>query len=215
MATVAALTALAQGMRLRLFRALVDPGVLAATLGGSASTLSFHLKELTHVELVSQERDGRHLICTHNSARSIMAEGMVNSTGRCGFVACLAGSQPRGEMHPLALATLAKLRLPTDGHRSKCWSGFARADAPQMDFVFTVGDNAAGEACPVWPDPPMTAHRGVPDPSAAVGDEEPRAKAFWNVVTTLKRRFDLMLALPLASLDRLGLQREIREIGAR
>lgn len=154
-------------------------------------------------------------ICTHNSARSIMAEGLLNSAGRGGFVAYSAGSQPRGEVHPLALATLVKLRLPTDGYRSKSWGEFASADAPQMDFVFTVCDNAAGEVCPVWPGQPMTAHWGVPDPSAAVGDDEQRAKAFWNVATMLKRRIDLMLALPLASLDRLAIQREIRDIGTR
>jgi arsenate reductase len=154
-------------------------------------------------------------ICTHNSARSIMAEGLLNSAGRGGFVAYSAGSQPRGEVHPLALATLAKLRLPTEGYRSKSWGEFAKADAPQMDFVFTVCDNAAGEVCPVWPGQPMTAHWGVPDPSAAGGDDEQRAKAFWNVATMLKRRIDLMLALPLASLDRLALQREVREIGTR
>lgn len=154
-------------------------------------------------------------ICTHNSARSIMAEGLLNSAGRGSFVAYSAGSQPRGVVHPLALATLARLRLPTEGYRSKSWSEFAAADAPQMDFVFTVCDNAAGEVCPVWPGQPMTAHWGVPDPSAAVGDDEQRAKAFWDVATMLKRRIDLMLALPLASLDRLALQREVREIGTR
>jgi arsenate reductase (thioredoxin) len=154
-------------------------------------------------------------ICTHNSARSIMAEGLLNSAGRGGFVAYSAGSQPRGEVHPLALATLSKLRLPSDGYRSKSWGEFATADAPQMDFVFTVCDNAAGEVCPVWQGQPMTAHWGVPDPSAVQGDDEQRAKAFWNAATMLKRRIDLMLALPLASLDRLALQREVREIGTR
>ena len=154
-------------------------------------------------------------ICTHNSARSIIAEGLLNSAGRGGFVAYSAGSQPRGEVQPLALATLARLHLPTDGYRSKSWSEFATADAPQMDFVFTVCDNAAGEVCPVWPGQPMTAHWGVPDPSAAPGDDAQRAQAFWNVATVLKRRIDLMLALPLASLDRLAIQREVREIGTR
>ncbi len=154
-------------------------------------------------------------ICTHNSARSIIAEGLLNSAGRGGFVAYSAGSQPRGEVQPLALTTLARLHLPTDGYRSKSWSEFATADAPQMDFVFTVCDNAAGEVCPVWPGQPMTAHWGVPDPSAAPGDDAQRAQAFWNVATVLKRRIDLMLALPLASLDRLAIQREVREIGSR
>jgi arsenate reductase len=154
-------------------------------------------------------------ICTHNSARSIMAEGLLNSAGHGGFVAHSAGSQPRGSVHPLALATLARMRLPTEGYRSKSWAEFARPGAPQMDFVFTVCDNAAGEVCPVWPGQPMTAHWGVPDPSAAPGGDEQRALAFWDVATQLKRRIDLMLALPLASLDRLSLQHEVREIGKR
>jgi arsenate reductase (thioredoxin) len=154
-------------------------------------------------------------ICTHNSARSILAEGLLNSAGRGSFVAHSAGSQPRGTVHPMALATLARMRLPTEGYRSKSWGEFAAPGAPQMDFVFTVCDNAAGEVCPVWPGQPMTAHWGVPDPSAEPGDDEQRAKAFWNVATMLKRRIDLMLALPLASLDRLALQHEVREIGRR
>ena len=138
-------------------------------------------------------------ICTHNSARSIMAEGLMNSAGRGNFVAYSAGSQPGGTVHPLALATLDRMHLPTDGYRSKNWSEFATADAPQMDFVFTVCDNAAGEVCPVWPGQPLTAHWGVPGPSA-VGNDAQRAKAFWDVAMMLKRRIDLMLALPLASL---------------
>jgi arsenate reductase len=154
-------------------------------------------------------------ICTQNSARSILAEGLLNSAGRGGFVAYSAGSRPRGEVHPLALATLARLRLPTDGYRSKSWSEFAAADAPQMDFVFTVCDNAAGEECPVWLGQPMTAHWGVPDPSAVQGSADERAQAFWNAATMLKRRIDLMLALPLASLDRLAIQHQVREIGTR
>lgn len=154
-------------------------------------------------------------ICTHNSARSILAEGLMNSAGRGGFVAYSAGSQPRGEVHPLALTTLAKLRLPTDGYRSKSWSDFARDDAPRMDFVITVCDKAAGEVCPVWPGQPVTAHWGVPDPSAVPGKDEERAKAFWNAATILKRRIDLMLALPLESLDRLAIQRGVRDIGTR
>lgn len=154
-------------------------------------------------------------ICTQNSARSIMAEGLLNSAGRGGFVAYSAGSRPRGEVHPLALATLARMRLPTEGYRSKGWEEFAAAGAPAMDFVFTVCDNAAGEVCPVWPGQPMTAHWGVPDPSATAGSEEQQAQAFWNVATMLKRRIDLMLALPLASVDRLALHHEVREIGRR
>jgi len=154
-------------------------------------------------------------ICSHNSARSIMAEGLLNSAGKGRFVAYSGGSQPSGLVHPMALATLTKMRLPTEGYRSKSWSEFARAEAPQMDFVFTVCDNAAGEVCPVWPGQPMTAHWGVPDPSAVQGDDAQRAKAFWDAATMLKRRIDLMLALPMASLDRLALQREVRDIGTR
>lgn len=154
-------------------------------------------------------------ICTHNSARSILAEGLMNSAGRGAFRAHSAGSQPSGQVHPLALATLVKLRLPTDGYRSKSWSEFAAPGAPQMDFVFTVCDNAAGEQCPIWPGQPVTAHWGVPDPSAARGSADEQARAFWDAATTLKRRIELMLALPLASLDRLALQHRVREIGSR
>jgi arsenate reductase len=154
-------------------------------------------------------------ICTHNSARSIMAEGLLNSLGQGQFKAYSAGSQPGGAIHPQALATLQRLRLPVDGYRSKDWAEFAQPDAPQMDFVFTVCDKAAGEVCPVWPGQPMTAHWGVPDPSAVLGSDEDKAKAFWEVATILKRRLDLMLALPLASLDRLAIQHQIRDIGTR
>ena len=154
-------------------------------------------------------------ICTGNSARSILAEGLLNVAGRGGFQAFSAGSQPRGEVHPLALATLRRLHLPSDGYRSKSWSEFGTPDAPVMDFVFTVCDNAAGEVCPVWPGQPMTAHWVVPDPSNVAGDDEQRAQAFWDVAMTLKRRIELMLALPLASLDRLALQREVQAIGQR
>lgn len=154
-------------------------------------------------------------ICTHNSARSILAEALLNSAAQGRFVAHSAGSQPRGEVQPLALETLHRMNLPTDGCRSKGWSEFAAADAPQMDFVITVCDNAAGEVCPVWPGQPMTAHWGMPDPSAVTGSDEQRAKAFWNAATMLKRRIDLMLALPMAALDRLAIQREVCDIGTR
>ncbi len=154
-------------------------------------------------------------ICTHNSARSIMAEGLLNGAGRRDFIGYSAGSQPSGEVNPLALSTMARMHLRTEGYRSKDWSEFASAEAPVMDFVFTVCDKAAGEVCPVWPGQPMTAHWGVPDPAAVAGSDAERAQAFWDVATTLKRRIDLMLALPLAALDRLSLQREVREIGMR
>ena len=154
-------------------------------------------------------------ICTHNSARSIMAEGMLNSLGRGRFVAYSAGSQPAGQVNPFALKTLERLRIPTDGYRSKAWDEFARPGAPEMDFVFTVCDKAAGEVCPVWPGQPMTAHWGVPDPSTFQGRDEEKTKVFWDTAVILKRRLELMLALPLASLDRLAIQREIKDIGTR
>ncbi|MDZ7813801.1 MAG: arsenate reductase ArsC [Ideonella sp.] len=154
-------------------------------------------------------------ICTHNSARSILAEALLNNTAGAPFKAYSAGSQPRGEVHPLALQTLEHMRVQAGPARSKSWEEFAAPTAPTMDFVFTVCDNAAGEVCPVWPGQPMTAHWGVPDPSAAQGGDELRAKAFWECAVTLKRRIDLMLALPLASLDKLAIQREITDIGKR
>jgi arsenate reductase len=154
-------------------------------------------------------------ICTHNSARSIMAEGLLNSMGRGQFRAWSAGSRPAGEVNAFALKTLTRLHIPNDGYRSKDWAEFARPEAPPMDFVFTVCDNAAGEVCPVWPGQPMTAHWGVPDPSAFAGTDEEKAKVFWDTAVVLKRRIELMLALPLASLDRLAIQREVTDIGTR
>ncbi len=154
-------------------------------------------------------------VCTHNSARSILAEGLLNSMGRGNFQAFSAGSQPAGKVNPLALRTLERLRIPTDGFRSKDWAEFARPEAPQLDFVFTVCDKAAGEVCPVWPGQPMTAHWGVPDPAAFRGNDEEEAKVFWDTAVILKRRLELMLALPLASLDSMSIQREIRDIGTR
>lgn len=154
-------------------------------------------------------------ICTHNSARSILAEGLLNALGAGRFRAWSAGSHPRGAVQPQALKTLQALRLPVDGFRSKDWSEFAGPDAPRMDFVFTVCDRAAGETCPVWPGQPVTAHWGVSDPSALQGTEEQQARAYLDAATTLKRRIELMLALPLESLDRLALQREVAAIGRR
>lgn len=152
-------------------------------------------------------------ICTRNSARSIMAEGMLNHLGRGRFQAWSAGSHPAGEVHPLALATLADMNLPTAGYRSKDWNEFAQPGAPALDFVLTVCDKAAGEACPVWPGQPVSAHWGVADPAEIEGTDEARAKAFRDAASVLRRRIELMLALPLASLDALSLQRELREIG--
>lgn len=154
-------------------------------------------------------------VCTHNSARSIMAEGMLNSLGHGRFRAYSAGSHPGPSVHPFALKTLAALRIPTEGFRSKAWDEFARPGAPELDFVFTVCDQAAGEVCPVWPGQPMTAHWGVADPAAFEGSDEQKSKVFWDTAVILKRRIELMLALPLASLDALAIQREIRDIGSR
>lgn len=152
-------------------------------------------------------------ICTGNSARSILAEGLLNGLGQGRFRAWSAGSQPKGEVHPLALATLQRLGLPADGYRSKSWDEFATPDGPQFDFIFTVCDNAAGEACPVWPGKPMTAHWGVPDPAAATGTQEERLKAFQDAAMALKRRIELFLALPLDRLDDMSLQQQLRDIG--
>ena len=154
-------------------------------------------------------------VCTHNSARSIMAEGLLNSMGKDRFKAYSAGSQPSGTVNPFALTTLTTLHFSNDGYRSKDWTEFAHSDAPQLDFVFTVCDNAAGEVCPVWPGQPMTAHWGVPDPANFEGTDEHKAKVFWDTALVLKRRIELMLALPLHSLDSMAIQREIKDIGTR
>lgn len=152
-------------------------------------------------------------ICTGNSARSIMAEGLMNHLGAGRFKAFSAGSHPTGTVNPFALRTLATWRIPTDGFRSKSWDEFAKPGAARLDFAFTVCDNAAGEVCPLWPGQPMTAHWGVPDPAAVEGSDEKKAKAFMDVAITLKRRIELMLALPLRTLVGLSLQREIDRIG--
>lgn len=154
-------------------------------------------------------------ICTHNSARSILAEGLLNGLGRERFRAYSAGSHPSGQVQPLALQALEAMRVPPHGFRSKDWSEFAQPGSPALDFVFTVCDKAKGEVCPVWPGQPMSAHWGVPDPSQAAGTPEQRFAAYWDAALTLKRRIELMLALPLGSLDRLAIQREIDAIGRR
>ena len=154
-------------------------------------------------------------VCTGNSARSIIAETLLNSMGKGQFKAYSAGSQPRGLVHPLTQSTLKGLRLPVDGLRSKPWGEFAGPGAPELDFVFTVCDNAAGEVCPVWPGQPMTAHWGVPDPAAVQGSDDVKAKAFSDTAIILKRRIELMLSLPLDRLDNMAIQREIRDIGTR
>lgn len=152
-------------------------------------------------------------LCTHNSARSILAEVYLNQAGSGRFRAFSAGSHPSGRVNPHALAMLAENRLPTDGLRSKDWSEFARPGAPALDFVITVCDSARGEVCPLWPGQPITAHWGVEDPSAATGSDEDKRRAFRVAYMVLQRRIDLMLALPLERLDRLKLQERMEQIG--
>ena len=154
-------------------------------------------------------------VCTHKSARSIMAEGLMNSLAGSHFKAFSAGSQPGGTVNPVALQTLAAMHIPTDGFRSKNWDEFEQPGAPALDFVFTVCDNAAGEVCPVWPGQPMTAHWGVADPAAFCGTPEQARRVFRDTALVLKRRIELLLALPLASIDKLAIQREIKHIGTR
>ncbi len=154
-------------------------------------------------------------ICTGNSARSILAEGLMNHMAQDRFVAYSAGSRPKGQVHPLAIETLRALRVPDGLHRSKSWGEFARDGAPPMDFVITVCDQAAGEVCPVWPGQPITAHWGMPDPAAVEGSDEARRRAFMDTAVTLKRRLEFMLSLPIDKLERMAIQREVREIGVR
>jgi len=152
-------------------------------------------------------------LCTGNSARSIIAEGVLNHLGKGRFRAFSAGSFPKGQVHPLSLDLLQSLGIPTAGMRSKSWDEFAKADAPQMDFVFTVCDQAAGEVCPLWPGNPVTAHWGVPDPAAIEGPEDVRRKAFRDALNALQNRIKLFVSLPIEKLDRMALQRKAAEIG--
>jgi protein-tyrosine-phosphatase len=152
-------------------------------------------------------------LCTGNSARSILAECLIERWGKGRFKGFSAGSQPKGEVHPLALEVLRQGHFETEGLRSKDWVEFAAPGAPAMDFVFTVCDKAAAEPCPIWPGQPMTAHWGVPDPAAASGDEEARMAAFRRAFTELSNRISLFVSLPLASLDRLKLQEALDAIG--
>ena len=154
-------------------------------------------------------------ICTGNSARSIMAEGLMNALGKGRFTAYSAGSHPNGTVNPMALETLASFGVSTEGFRSKSWDEFATPESPTMHFVFTVCDNAAGEVCPVWHGQPVTAHWGVPDPAAFEGTTEQRRKRFFDVGLMLRRRIELLLALPVASLDRIALRKELKSIGSR
>ena len=152
-------------------------------------------------------------LCTGNSARSIMAEAILNAQGKPLFTAYSAGSHPSGVVRPEALKMIEFAHLPTDGLRSKSWEEFAKPGAPKMNFVFTVCDNAAQEMCPVWPGQPMTAHWGVPDPAVAKGTTEQIERAFRDAYLLLERRISLFLSLPLSSLDKLAIQKEINRIG--
>lgn len=151
-------------------------------------------------------------LCTGNSARSILAEAILNHKGKGRFRAYSAGSFPTGKVNPGAIELLQRLRMPIDGYRSKSWDEFAAAGAPQLDFIITVCDNAAGEVCPVWPGMPMTAHWGVPDPAHVEGSVE-RANAFREAFRVLERRIDLFMQLPLSTLDRLSISQKMRDIG--
>jgi arsenate reductase len=152
-------------------------------------------------------------LCTGNSARSIMAEAIMNHQGRPNFMAFSAGSHPAGLIRPEALAQLESAHLPTAGLRSKSWDEFGRPGGPRLDFVFTVCDNAANEVCPLWPGQPMTAHWGVPDPAAAQGKPEEIKRAYRDAFLTLERRIGLFRCLPLATIDKLAIKKEIDAIG--
>jgi arsenate reductase len=152
-------------------------------------------------------------LCTGNSARSIMAEVMLNHLGQGRFKAYSAGSHPKGTVHPLALATMQHMGLPVDGLRSKSWEEFARPDAPALDMIVTVCDDAAGEVCPLWPGTPITAHWGVADPAAFQGTEDAQRHKFHEVALILRQRIEHLLRLPLATLDRMTVQAKLKEIG--
>jgi arsenate reductase (thioredoxin) len=152
-------------------------------------------------------------LCTANSARSILAEAILNQIGEGRFHAFSAGSHPRGAVNPVALDVLRSLGHPVEDLRSKSWDEFAQPDAPKLDFVFTVCDNAAGEVCPIWPGQPMTAHWGIPDPAAVEGSDAEIHAAFFDAYRQLRNRISLFTALPIASIDRLSLRHRLEEIG--
>lgn len=152
-------------------------------------------------------------LCTGNSARSILAEAIINAQSRGRFRGLSAGSHPAGRVNPFALALLERQGMPTNGLRSKSWDEFAVPGAPHLDFVFTVCDNAAGEICPLWPGQPISAHWGVEDPAAIEGSDEDKQKAFFHAFNFLQRRISLFVNLPLATLDRVSLQKKLADIG--
>jgi arsenate reductase (thioredoxin) len=152
-------------------------------------------------------------LCTGNSARSILAESLLNHWGQGRFRAFSAGSFPKGQVHPLALELLKRMNLPSEGLRSKSWEEFVSPDAPPIDFILTVCDNAAGEVCPVWPGKPMTAHWGIADPAAVEGCDADKALAFRKALKELETRIKLLTELPIAALDNVGLREKLRAIG--
>ncbi|MEO8332502.1 MAG: arsenate reductase ArsC [Gallionella sp.] len=153
------------------------------------------------------------VLCTGNSARSILGEVLFNTLGKGRFIAHSAGSKPAGRVNPFALELLQQQGFDTSGLRSKSWDEFAAADAPNIDFIFTVCDNAAGETCPIWPGKPATAHWGIPDPAAVTGDETAKRAAFRKASEQLARRIQLFMSLPIESLDKLTLKQHLAEIG--
>jgi arsenate reductase len=152
-------------------------------------------------------------LCTHNSARSVLAEVLLNKMGQGRFRAYSAGSHPSGRINPFALELLERNRLPTEGLRSKSWDEFAVSGAPPLDFVFTVCDQAAGEVCPIWPGQPMSAHWGIEDPAAVQGTDDEKRKAFFRAYNQLQNRLSIFVSLPLEKLDRLALKHKLDEIG--
>ena len=153
------------------------------------------------------------ILCTGNSARSIMAEALFNTMGAGRIKAYSAGSHPTGKVNPFALEQVRALGYPTENLRSKSWDEFAQPGAPQMDFIVTVCDNAAGEVCPLWPGKPVTAHWGFPDPAAAVGTDEQKRAAFAHTLSQIRKRVQQFLSLPLETLDRRSIEEQIRDIG--
>ena len=153
------------------------------------------------------------VLCTGNSARSIMAEALINTMGNGRFKAYSAGSHPNGRVNPFAIEKVASVNYPTDTLRSKSWDEFAQADAPQMDFIMTVCDQAAGEACPAWPGQPITAHWGFADPTKVEGDREKQLRAFSHAQFQIANRIRLFMSLPIEKIDRMSLQTKLRELG--
>ncbi len=168
--------------------------------------------ELLH-EMTSQRTYNVLFLCTGNSARSILAESLLNTLGKGKFRAFSAGSFPKGLVHPMAVALLKRSNLPTENLRSKSWDEFAAPGAPPLDLIFTVCDNAAGEVCPVWPGKPITAHWGIADPAAVEGTDTEKAFAFRKAFRELETRIKLLVSLPLDSLDRMALHARLRDIG--